>query len=114
MAALLSVLPIAFASPYPPGTPPYKTVYQFAKGVWLENLVQRANGNLLVTVATPSPDVYEINPSAEPHSQSAKLVATIPEATSALSIVELDVPDAFMVAANNFSLATPRPARQEA
>lgn len=80
---------------------PARTVYQFANGTWVENVAVRPNGNLLVTLLAPHPDLYEIDPSTDP--ASATLVRRFAGYANLLGIAEAR-PDIFALVAANSSV----------
>ncbi|KAK6071442.1 hypothetical protein SCUP515_07838 [Seiridium cupressi] len=83
---------------------PSKTVYQFpTAGYWAENIAVRRNGNLLVTLLSPSPQLWQI---ASPYSDapSAELVYTFPNMSGLVGIAETAA-DTFVLAGQNFSTA---------
>lgn len=81
---------------------PGKAIYQFpSPGYWAENVAVRQNGNLLITLLSPGPQLWQI---ARPYSDAptAELVYTFPNLTSLLGIAETDA-DTFVLAGANFS-----------
>ncbi|KAK4549455.1 hypothetical protein LTR36_006452 [Oleoguttula mirabilis] len=77
-----------------------QTVYEFYSETWVENLANRANGNILTTIIG-RPEVWEVNP----FHHTAELLYTFPRATSTLGIAEV-APDKFAVAVGNLSATT--------
>ncbi|KAH6648689.1 hypothetical protein BKA67DRAFT_661645 [Truncatella angustata] len=80
------------------------TIFQFpSAGYWAENIAVRPNGNLLVTLLGPSPQLWQI---AEPYSNApaATLIYTVPNATGLLGITET-APDTFVLAGQDFTTA---------
>ncbi|KAK9437114.1 hypothetical protein VB005_11932 [Metarhizium brunneum] len=67
-------------------------VYQFAKGTWLENIAERTNGDLLVTLVD-RPELYQID---HRNPVNATLVHKFPGYTSLLGISETS-PDVFAI-----------------
>ncbi|THV46804.1 hypothetical protein BGAL_0358g00020 [Botrytis galanthina] len=83
------------------GAYPTTTIYEFSNPTWLENVAIRHNGQILAaSISTPA--LVQVDPKKllQPIT-----VATIPDATSILGIVELD-PDIFYVIAGNLSAVT--------
>ena len=74
-----------------------RTVYEFPNETWVENLGQRANGKILVTLIS-APEVWEIDPLTTP--PTAELIYRFPDATSALGIAEYQL-DVFAVNVGN-------------
>ncbi|KAL9601938.1 MAG: hypothetical protein Q9219_002162 [cf. Caloplaca sp. 3 TL-2023] len=80
---------------------PVRTVAEFPKGTWLENVAVRPNDAILATLVT-SPDLYQISPlSLYP----PILIHSFANYTSLLGITEV-APDTFYVITGNFSLKT--------
>lgn len=87
---------------------PAQTIFQFAKGdnfTFFENIVSRANGDLLVTMAVPQPNVYLLqNPGSACPSMSQ--LFRVPGVNGTDGIVEIaSRPDVFAVVAGNLSLS---------
>ncbi|KAL8825594.1 MAG: hypothetical protein Q9170_007738 [Blastenia crenularia] len=108
--SLTTFLPSAFTLPafsshslVPPHSLPLpvRTVHEFPKGTWVENLALRSSDSILATLVT-TPDLYQVSSlSLYP----PILVHTFPGYSSLLGITEV-APDTFYVIAGNFSLAT--------
>jgi hypothetical protein len=77
-----------------------RTLYQFPKDTWVENLAVRSNNYLLLTLVT-SPQLYMLDPR---RTASSTLVYTFPSALALFAIVETS-PDIFAVISGNFTLA---------
>ena len=82
-----------------PGDSIVRKIYQFPNETWIENLVVRANGKILVTLIS-TPEVWEIDPFATP--TTAELIYHFPDAISCAGIAEY-APDSFAVNVGNFS-----------
>ncbi|KAI0128934.1 hypothetical protein BJ170DRAFT_623490 [Xylariales sp. AK1849] len=81
---------------------PSKTIFQASEtDIWLENVVTRQNGDLLITALWPNSSLFTLR---EPYSPSPKLdlIHTFDGANGLLGIVETQ-PDIFVVAAGQFS-----------
>jgi len=77
-------------------------VYEFPRGVWLENLAVRPCGSILLTTLT-KPDLYMVDPlKSQPQ---PKLLHTFSSTTWLTGITET-TPDTFYVSAANGSLKT--------
>lgn len=87
---------------------PAETVFQLAPGnnfTFFENIAARANGDLLVTMAVPDPNVFLLR---NPASACPALVPlfSVPGVNGTDGIVEVaDRPDVFAVVAGNLSLS---------
>jgi hypothetical protein len=80
---------------------PTRTLYQFStNGTWVENIAVRSNGNLLVTLLSPTPELWQI-PVATP--EDASLVYTFPDMAGLVGIAET-APDTFSVAGGNYTV----------
>nr|ADO29928.1 hypothetical protein PP106 [Penicillium paxilli] len=112
----LATLPHALASwptfyaeaeaPYPNAQPKVKveTLYQFPEnGSWVDNIVLRSNGNLLLT-RLDVPEVWSVNTT----SGNATLAHSFVNATSCFGITEVE-DDVFAVVVGNFSTKTYAP-----
>ncbi|KAI0905786.1 hypothetical protein F4824DRAFT_510509 [Ustulina deusta] len=69
---------------------PSQNVYQFPdNGTWLENIAVRSNGDLLLTMLSPTPSLYTLK---QPYSSSPEisLIHTFPNATGLLGITETE------------------------
>jgi hypothetical protein len=79
------------------------TVYQFpaGSGAWVENIAERANGQLLITRMF-TPELWLIDPS----SGSAQLLYSFPGANSVTGITPTGNADEFAVAVGNVDAAT--------
>ncbi|TVY29200.1 hypothetical protein LHYA1_G002725 [Lachnellula hyalina] len=87
---------------------PSQLVHQFPAGTYVENLRARQNGQLLVTLVAPSPNVYLIDPVLSPFASTSNSTATLVHSfptAGLLGITEVQ-PDQFYVAGGNFSIAT--------
>src|SRR5437762_692546 len=80
---------------------PIRTLHQFPKPSWVENLCVRSNGQLLLTVLT-SPDLYLLDPS-EP--SQPILIHSFEGYLGLMGISEVEN-DVFYIAAGNFNLST--------
>lgn len=76
-----------------------REVYRFPNGTWVENIVVRPNGNILVALVN-TPELWEIIPSAPSDCNLAQLVYHFDEADSVNGITELS-PDTYAVIASN-------------
>ena len=83
----------------PNGPHGVRTVYEFPNGTWVENIAVRPNGQLLVTLLQPTPDLYLIDPFK---TEASILIHRFPNALGALGITETD-PDVFAVNTGNFT-----------
>ncbi|KAK0508793.1 hypothetical protein JMJ35_009069 [Cladonia borealis] len=81
---------------------PTKQIYQFPVGTWLENLVIRPCGSILITSLT-SPSLYQINPFTTPAQEI--LIHNFTDATWTVGITQT-TPDTFYVIVANGSLQT--------
>lgn len=83
--------------------PALSTVYQFpaGSGAWVENIAERANGQLLITRMF-TPELWLIDPS----SGSAQLLYSFPGANSVTGITPTGNADEFAVAVGNVDAAT--------
>ncbi|KAJ6089249.1 hypothetical protein N7467_004465 [Penicillium canescens] len=114
----LAVLPLAraslpmlygtevWSSPYSNNKPSVKveTIFQFPEnGSWVDNLVLRSDGNLLLT-RLDVPEVWSVNTT----SGNATLAYSFPNVTSCFGISEI-ADDVFAVVVGNFSTKTYKP-----
>ncbi|KAF2655972.1 hypothetical protein K491DRAFT_583606, partial [Lophiostoma macrostomum CBS 122681] len=76
-----------------------RTVYQFPKPTWIENIIATRSGSLLVTLINPG-EVHLVDPSAN----TSSLVHAFAEQNATLGITEY-APDVFAVVAGNFTYA---------
>jgi hypothetical protein len=93
-------------TPYRNDEPKVKveTLYQFPEnGSWVDNIVLRSNGNLLLT-RLDVPEVWSVNTT----SGNATLAHSFPNATSCFGIAEIE-DDVFAVVVGNFSTTTYQP-----
>ncbi|KAI1764287.1 hypothetical protein GGR53DRAFT_328808 [Hypoxylon sp. FL1150] len=100
LLALASVLTIAAAGPlhvFRNKTElPAKTIFQFNQtDTWIENLAVRPNGDLLLTLLSPSASLWTLKKPYSPHPE-ASLVHTFPNATGLNGIAEVS-PDVFVL-----------------
>ena len=94
------------ASPYSNDEPNVKveTLFQFPNnGSWIDNLVVRSDGNLLLT-RLDTPEVWFVNTT----SGNATLAYSFPNVTSCFGISEID-DNVFAVVVGNFSTKTYKP-----
>ena len=77
-----------------------RTLYQFPKDTWVENIAVRPTGQFLITLLDPTPDLYQIDPFI---SQAPILVCRFPDALGALGIAEIE-PDVFAVITGNSTI----------
>jgi len=75
----------------------FQLIYQFEKGVSLENIAARSNGQLPVT-QIDQPEIYQVN------RQAPTLLGTVQYATRLFSIAEIST-DIFAFVAGNYSSA---------
>jgi len=114
--ATLAIVPQVFAlqasqhiesvTPYRNDQPNVKleTLYQFPEnGSWIDNVVLRQNGNLLLT-RLDTPEVWSVNTA----SGNATLAHSFANATSCFGIAEIE-DDVFAVVVGNFSTKTYQP-----
>ncbi|KAI4861183.1 hypothetical protein F4820DRAFT_434608 [Hypoxylon rubiginosum] len=106
LLALASGLSLAASSPlhvYRNETGlPAKTIFQFNQtGTWLENLAVRPNGDLLMTMLTPSASLWTLKRPYSPHPE-ASLVHTFSGATGLNGITETS-PDTFVLLSAEYS-----------
>lgn len=80
-------------------------LYNFGIGVWVENILVRPSGSILVTLIAPGPQVWQIDPSTG----SAYHVATFPNAESCLGIAPGADLNTVYVIASNYSASTAEP-----
>ncbi|KAL8898671.1 MAG: hypothetical protein Q9207_006588 [Kuettlingeria erythrocarpa] len=99
--ALPSLSPKPVSSPHPLPLPVH-VVHEFAKGTFVENIAVRRNGQVLVTLVAPRPDLYQVDPLS---TYPPILIHTFAGYTGAFGIVEVD-PDVFYVVVGNVSLET--------
>lgn len=89
---------------------PAETIFQFPPGpagnfTFFENIAARANGDLLVTMAVPQPNVFLLQNPASPCPTLAPLFS-VPGVNGTNGIVEIaNRPDVFAVIAGNLSLS---------
>ena len=106
LTALLSpvaALPQEASRPGGSATLQHKVVYDFNNtNYWLENIAVRSNGNLLVTLIQPTPDLYEIPPKTP---SNTRLVQRFPGVTALLGITEV-AQDEFAIIGGNASFTT--------
>lgn len=76
-----------------------RTVHQFPKPTWLENIAAMRNGSLLVTIVG-RPEVHVVNTLVTP--STAFFIASIPDVNAVFGITELSN-DVFAVAAGNYT-----------
>ncbi|KAI6084457.1 hypothetical protein F4821DRAFT_170769 [Hypoxylon rubiginosum] len=106
LLALASGLSFAAASPLhvyrSESGLPAKTIFQFNQtGTWLENLAVRPNGDLLMTMLTPSASLWTLKQPYSPHPE-ASLVHTFTGATGLNGITEVR-PDVFVLLSAQYS-----------
>ncbi|EFZ01930.1 hypothetical protein X797_004562 [Metarhizium robertsii] len=75
-----------------------RVIHQFPNGTWLENIAERRNGNLLLTLLD-RPELYQIDPR---NPANATLVHHFAGYTSLFGIAETS-PDVFAIIAGNFT-----------
>jgi hypothetical protein len=80
-------------------SPRLHEVYRFPNGTWVENIVVRPNGNLLVALVN-TPELWEITPSTRSRCSAGHLVHHFEEADSVNGIMELS-PDTYAVIASD-------------
>lgn len=83
---------------------PAKVIYQFSEDIgtsWLEGLLVRDNGDLLMTTLTPTPSIYTLS---RPWHAEPKITSniTLPNLTGALSLADIGQ-NRYAVAAANFT-----------
>lgn len=81
---------------------PHKTLFQFNEtGTFLENIVVRSNGDLVITMFYPTANIYTFR---EPYSAQPRmeLIHTFEDAGALVGIAETS-PDTFIIAACNFT-----------
>ncbi|KAH8678203.1 hypothetical protein BX600DRAFT_507170 [Xylariales sp. PMI_506] len=113
--AILFFLPLALCSTIIRSvsslTPPLpsRTLFRFEDvGTWIENVVVRANGDLLFTMTKPGPYLYTVKDPQSP-SPEVSLVYEFPNITGLLGIAET-YPDVFAVVGGRFDgIAVPIP-----
>ncbi|KID76134.1 quinoprotein amine dehydrogenase beta chain-like protein, partial [Metarhizium brunneum ARSEF 3297] len=99
--AASSALPIteqASCSSQSSGSSNARVIHQFPNGTWLENIAERRNGNLLVTLLD-RPELYQVDPH---NPANATLVHNFAGYTSLFGITETS-PDVFAIIAGNFT-----------
>ena len=101
LSSIVLSTPLLPRTSTPPGNAHLRTIYSFPNETWVENIAVRSDGNLLVTLIAPTPDVWEVDPVA----QTARHIYTFPDALSVLGIAEY-APDVFAVNVGNFSTET--------
>lgn len=78
-----------------------RSVFQFdANGTWIENIAVRQNGDLLITTALPSGNLFLIQ---EPMSQEPSIVPVFAFPTNSTAGIVETRPDTFVVIAENIS-----------
>ncbi|KAK9774092.1 putative SMP-30/Gluconolactonase/LRE-like region domain-containing protein [Seiridium cardinale] len=99
--SLVSAVP--FASQHTNELPlPSKTIFQMDTGdIWLETILARQNGELLVTMLWPNSSIFSLQNPSSP-SPEWNLVHTFDGENGVLGIVETK-PDIFVVAAGQFT-----------
>ncbi|KAL8921530.1 MAG: hypothetical protein Q9208_005684 [Pyrenodesmia sp. 3 TL-2023] len=76
---------------------PVRVIREFPKGTFIENIALRRNGQILITLVAPRPELYQVDPlSIRP----PILIHTFADYTSAFGIVEVDT-DVFYVVTGN-------------
>ena len=85
---------------------PTELIYEAPNPTWLENLAVRHDGSILATTIT-SPEIYLIQP--DPSNPSPRVIRGFNFNTGLLGITEI-MPDTFIVAGSNLTLATLTPA----
>ncbi|KAG8418458.1 hypothetical protein J3458_005868 [Metarhizium acridum] len=75
-----------------------RVIHQFPEGTWIENIAERPNGNLLVTLLD-RPELHQIDPR---HPANATLVHRFAGHTSLFGNAETS-PDVFAIIAGNYS-----------
>lgn len=87
----------------PAAAGPGRLVWQFSPDIWVENIVVRPNGNLLLTTLTPNGTLYEI---VNPSSKQPSLIQhfTIDKITGLSGIAEL-TNDKFIIFGGSASFA---------
>lgn len=93
---------------------PAKTIFQFTSGgagtdanfTFFENVVARANGDLLITMAVPHPTVFLLRNAGSACPTLTPALAAIPGVNGTNGIAEIATrPDVFAVIAGNLSLS---------
>ncbi|KAL8710718.1 MAG: hypothetical protein Q9220_004736 [cf. Caloplaca sp. 1 TL-2023] len=102
LLSLLLPLTSSLPSPSPPPPSPYQQLTTFPPGTWVENLAIRSPTAILATLVS-SPSLYQTSPQ---NTYPPILIATFPNATSALGIVSPADNDIFYVIAGRFDLKT--------
>ncbi|KAI1172231.1 hypothetical protein F4777DRAFT_562716 [Nemania sp. FL0916] len=78
------------------------TIFQLNQtGTWLENIAVRANGDLLVTMLSPTPSLYTLKRPYSP-TRAFSLMHTFTNASGLLGIAEIE-PDTFAVLSVQFT-----------
>jgi hypothetical protein len=80
---------------------PYRTLYEFPVGTWVENLHVRANGDILVSVLLPKAALYYVSDPAGP-SPTVTHLANFTTIDSLLGVAEVS-PDRVITFGGNFS-----------
>ncbi|KAJ9137781.1 hypothetical protein NKR19_g8081 [Coniochaeta hoffmannii] len=80
---------------------PDRLVHQFPNGTWLENVLVRSNGDLLVTALIPTAALYRVSGPSN-YSPSVTLVHNFTSVQGLLGISETK-PDVFVVLGGNFT-----------
>ncbi|KAB5515176.1 hypothetical protein GE09DRAFT_581082 [Coniochaeta sp. 2T2.1] len=78
-----------------------RVVHQFPSHTWLENIVARSTGDLLVTALIPTAAIYQISDPTSDYS-SISLIANFTTVNGLLGITETK-PDVFVVVGGNFT-----------
>ena len=101
LSCLFLLLPPVLSAPLGQDSEPLvRTLYQYPKGTWLENIAIRPNGNLLVTLLLPDPELHQIEPFVA--SPTPENIHTFHGYLGLSGIAEI-APDTFAVAAGNVS-----------
>jgi hypothetical protein len=79
---------------------PPRTIYQFPKPTWIENIIATRSGPLLVTLINPG-EVHVVDPATN----SSSFVSSFANLNATLGITEF-APDVFAVVAGNFTWST--------
>ncbi|MCJ1279642.1 hypothetical protein MMC21_007466 [Puttea exsequens] len=96
-----AILPLSIA------VDPTRLIYEFPEGTWLENLVVRPCGSILLTLIT-TPDLYLINPLA--NDPKPELIHHFPSSLWLTGITETEPDTYYLIAANaTYKTLTPTP-----
>ena len=99
--ALCAIIPFSVA------LDPTRLVYQFPKGTWIENLIVRPSGSLLLTLIT-TPDLYLIDPLAQ--DPKPQLVHTFSSSLWLTGITETEPDTYYLIGANStYETISPTP-----